>query len=742
MSHHPERTARNVRPVNQPPSYTYDIFGNKTTMMTYRNESLGQNSGDVTTWLYDEASNCMTNKVYADGKGPAHRYTPDGRLACRIWARGIVTDYSYDNWGSLTNTVYSDNTPTVSLAYDALGRQTEAHDAAGVTTFLYDSFGSVTNETVIGVAGTNTIERFYDAFGRDEGYALNSVRQTTLAYDPATARLLSMQVPDSNTQTLKHYTWTYLAGSDLKSSLVYPNGLTASWTYDAKGQLLQVCNATPTNVISQYDYTYDAAGRRIVCGKSGSAFTQDDTIAYDYNARSELTNAVAAVDSDYRYDYDFDDIGNRETSSERGTNSVYAANQLNQYMAVDGFTPRFDDDGNQTLVKTATGIWSVTYNGENRPILWTQGTSTISMSYDRMGRRVTKNNQRFVYDGYLQIANLEHQTLNIQLQTFVWDPTEKVATRPLVWNSSTFQPFNFLTSYYTHDGNKNVSEIVAEDGDIAVRYEYAPFGSVTIRRGASAVSSPWRFTSEYAEVDIATVYYNYRHYEPAAGRWLNRDPIIEGASKNLCGFIDNSVVSTIDVLGLTSGTSITGAVFYYGDENPYNCHDKSKPRCPCGKDLVFISNSGRDDNGFEAEARKKLKGSDGKNHSFREVGTFDPNSQLAQGECVCSLLVVMHGGASKNGAIAGPMDVDYFENKTDHDISNMFSGVRFCRGCSIELRACHLGKYELLLRRIADSSGCEVKAYVTTVHATGPNLYDCVMGCTLSPDVSVKPAVR
>lgn len=61
---------------------------------------------------------------------------------------------------------------------------------------------------------------------------------------------------------------------------------------------------------------------------SDSAFAQDD------NEKSELTNAVAAVDSDYRYAYDFDDIGNRETSSERGTNSVYAANQLNQYTEI------------------------------------------------------------------------------------------------------------------------------------------------------------------------------------------------------------------------------------------------------------------------------------------------------------------------------------------------------------------------------------------------------------------------
>jgi len=72
--------------------------------------------------------------------------------------------------------------------------------------------------------------------------------------------------------------------------------------------LLQVCNAFPTNVISQYDYTYDAAGRRINVSKTGSAFTQADSIGYGYNARSELTNATAAVDSDYRYAYDFDDI--------------------------------------------------------------------------------------------------------------------------------------------------------------------------------------------------------------------------------------------------------------------------------------------------------------------------------------------------------------------------------------------------------------------------------------------------
>ena len=317
-----------------PVRYAYDIFGNMTTMTTYRDVGGSQSSatapqGDVTTWLYDESSGAMTNKVYADGKGPTYTYTPDGKLSQRTWARGIVTDYSYDAWGSLTNTVYSDDTPTISLTYDTLGRQISAHDAAGVTTFLYDSFGSLTNETVICVAGTNTIIRHWDNYGRSLGYSLVGLavpsephRQSTLAYDPATGRLATMQIPSEQSnnpdnQTITQFTWSYLPGTDLKSALAYPNGLSASWTYDANSKLLQVCNAFPTNVISQYDYTYDAVGRRVQIARSGSAMSETRTDAYGYNARSELISASklgGSQSSATEYAYSYDDIGNRITS--------------------------------------------------------------------------------------------------------------------------------------------------------------------------------------------------------------------------------------------------------------------------------------------------------------------------------------------------------------------------------------------------------------------------------------------
>jgi len=91
------------------------------------------------------------------------------------------------------------------------------------------------------------------------------------------------------------------------------------------------------------------------------------------------------------------------------------------------------------------------------------------------------------------------------------DSTEPVATRPLVWNFSTFQPFNTSTSYYTHDmrprrrrrvarrsvateprsgrkrpRNKNVSDVVAFDGLLAAHYEYAPFGVVIVGTGTAS----------------------------------------------------------------------------------------------------------------------------------------------------------------------------------------------------------------------------------------------------------------
>ena len=158
--------------------------------------------------------------------------------------------------------------------------------------------------------------------------------------------------------------------------------------------------------------------------------------------------------------------------------------------------------------------------------------------------------------------------------------------------------------------------------------------------------------------------------------------------------------------------------------------------------ICRFSNSLSKDNGFESEARRKLRGSDGKYHTFRYPSSFNPNDQLSEGQCICSLLVVTHGGSPyPNSSDAGPVDVNYFENERDRDFSNLFVGVKFCEECSIELRSCKLGRNRLLMRRIREATGCSVKAYVTTVEATGPGFWDMLLGRTFSPEVWEFPEI-
>ena len=328
-----------------PVAYAYDVYNVMTNMTTYRAES--SQIGDATSWAYDEATGLLLAKTYSDGKGPSYTYTPNGNLATRTWARGIVTTYSYDGWNNLTNTAYSDGTPSISLAYDAMGRQTSATDAAGTATTTYDNYGDIASETTTGLYD-KTLARHRDAFGRDLGYTIDNSRKSIIEYEADTGRMKRATMAEAL------FTYHYLPGTDLKSRLQYDGSGSAYYAYEPHRDLLtQVQNHFNGGVISQYDYVNDAIGRRTAITRSGSMMSETRTDHYDYNNRNELTNAVKnATLNEYAYQYD--DIGNRLASLDLGTNHTYTANSLNQYTQISNlcdsaslreeFFPQFDDD--------------------------------------------------------------------------------------------------------------------------------------------------------------------------------------------------------------------------------------------------------------------------------------------------------------------------------------------------------------------------------------------------------------
>ncbi len=295
---------------------------------------------------------------------------------------------------------------------------------------------------------------------------------------------------------------------------------------------------------------------------------------------SQLT-AAHVNSADYSYAYDA--IGNRTSATEDGTSTAYTSNRLNQYTAEGSFTPTFDADGNQTLIKTSTGTWSVTYNAKNRPVRFEKADSSIVVecTYDTMGRRATKKvttngtlteHRRFLYRGYLQIDSPPpHRRLTPAGQSrfahcptgltavgrlaccdltraytpalwfITWDPTQPTATRPLAIQKN--------GTWYTYgwDLTKNICETYRTDGRIDLAYTYTPYGECT---PAHTYDQPIRWSSEYHDTELGIVYYNYRHYNPAVGRWMRMDPASDGSDIAKYGYIKNRPISHGDSLGL------------------------------------------------------------------------------------------------------------------------------------------------------------------------------------------------
>ena len=305
--------------------------------------------------------------------------------------------------------------------------------------------------------------------------------------------------------------------------------------------------------IASRSHQYDTLGRPTSRTLARQGATRNDV--FTYNDRSELISDV--VDGTGLNGWDYDNIGNRLLQQQGSAYDTYTSNALNQYTAIedethDVFTPTYDDDGNQTRIKISTGIWNVTYNAKNRPVLFSkEGENlTVACTYDYMGRRATKvvtengvitTSHRFLYRGYLQIACCDRKRVNHPcLWLITWDPTQPVATRPLAIQKD--------STWYTYgwDLTKNVCEVYGSTGYIRAAYEYSPYGEGD---AVGDVTQPLRWGSEYEDEETKLTYYNWRYYSPVFGRWVVKDLLLEKQQYNLYRYCSNSPIYLYDQLG-------------------------------------------------------------------------------------------------------------------------------------------------------------------------------------------------
>ena len=549
----------------QPACFGYDEMDNMTSLRTFRadNEVITtdpseRTDGDVTICAFNAVTGLEISKTYADNTFVVKTYDAYNRLATETDARSNVKTHSYEHARGLhLGTSYTvvegtAETSARSFTYNHLGQMIQLVDAAGTRSFSYNTYGELESDSLSVDGDTHLISETRDVFGRSSGFAYSkngTVQHTVTTGYGTDGRISSASFTHGG--AVKQFGYEYLNGTNLLHKLTKPNNMTLTQTYEATRDLLiGMAYHRGSTLVAQREYTYDILGRPTARNTARNGQIVNDTFAH--NTRSEL---VTATVNNMAYEYAYDNIGNRQQATEGNDITVYDANELNQYTSISengaaAFVPQFDADGNQTLIKTETGIWSAVYNAENRPVTFTNSESNtiVECQYDSMGRRaykkVTTNgsvtlHQRYIYRGYLQIACVDLTRSNHPALWFItWDPTQPIATRPLAIQIS--------GTWHTHgwDLTKNICEVYDTSGYIRTTYTYSPYGDVST---SGNVTQPIQWSSEYYDVELGLVYYNYRHYNTKEGRWLKRD-LGENISKNLYSYLKNKFYK-IDYLG-------------------------------------------------------------------------------------------------------------------------------------------------------------------------------------------------
>jgi RHS repeat-associated protein len=168
--------------------------------------------------------------------------------------------------------------------------------------------------------------------------------------------------------------------------------------------------------------------------------------------------------------------------------------------------------------------------------------------------------RRYVWDGYNIAAEIviDEVTSATNVTYYTWgldlsgtlQGAGGVGGLLAVTTADLAQPDSLTTYYPSYDANGNITEYVDAAGNIRAHYEYSPFGEIVAQSGDLADTFTHRFSTKPFDAETGLVMYQFRPYAPGLGRWMSRDPIEETGGKNLYGFLDNSSLDKIDILGM------------------------------------------------------------------------------------------------------------------------------------------------------------------------------------------------
>lgn len=541
-------------PLGEQYRYSYDSRGNlssifdplrNTTFFTYDptfNQLTGFTDarGNGIDYGYDGQGN-LRSTTYEDQSEEAYTYYSSGLVETWTNRRGQTIRYTYNDAGQLTS---KDDLTTAGVdftySYDAFGNLLSATDAQGTTTLTPDLVTGLLRR-IDYPGGLLWLEFDYNDAGQRTRRTDQDGNVTVYEYD-ALGRL--DRLTDGTGGLIVDYDYDSAGRFELKT---LGNGVYTTYDYDAAGRVLHLVNFKPdASVLSRYDYTYDASGRRT------SMTTLGGTQFYGYDAIGQLTSVgymPASIPAISSVQYEYDAAGNRIRIVDEAiahTTTEYMTNDLNQYTQVGDATFTYDTDGNMTS-KTEGGVTTTyIYNAENRLIEVRTPNDTWVYRYDAFGIRIgTTHNgvaTQYVVDP-IGLGNVAAEYADGSL----------VARYEHGFGLIGRLDANGNPAYYTFQAIGNTSELTDATGNVLNSYSYDPFG--TMFSVSETVDNPFKFVGEYGVIEEGTglTFMRARFYDENLGVFVSADPLHPTAiDGNLYRYASGNPVARIDPQGLLS----------------------------------------------------------------------------------------------------------------------------------------------------------------------------------------------
>ncbi|TWT37190.1 tRNA(Glu)-specific nuclease WapA precursor [Posidoniimonas corsicana] len=564
----------------------------------------GEVSADATDVLTQDQNTLVWSITTDNGDHVTTTYDWLDRAVTATDQRGVVHAYSYDAAGRLSDDTVTDlgiggenvdgSIRRIAYAYDDLGRQqsiTSYGDTSGTQVvnqieYAYDGWGNLieewqANDGAVNTSTTPSVSYVYDD-GASAGVAAH-LRLTDLIYpngrtveygygssgsiDDVLSRVATIGDGTNTHAAYEYLGLDALASEDYEEPEVKLDYSASNFdALDRFGRVAdQVWNdygSTPS-VLDEYNYTYDRAGNRTA---RDNALQSSLDQAYEYDDLDQLVSFERG--SGYTQDWGHDALGNWSSFDDDGTVQTRQSNAANEITSISAgaATPAYDRAGNMITTpkpgNETTGL-TLEYDAWNRIVSASDGTTTVTYEYDGQDRRIERvsggTDEHFYYDGEQVVETRlpDGQSVLQPHRQYVW--SLRYIDSPILRDSYSA---GVLVSgdrlYYLSDANHNITAVVNAAGVVQERYDYDPFGRVTIYdvnwanpTSTSSVGNTRFFAGQSLDVTTGLVYARARWYSTSIGGFVSRDPMgFAAGDMNLHRYVGNNSVIYVDPSGL------------------------------------------------------------------------------------------------------------------------------------------------------------------------------------------------